>query len=499
MIILYSLSLINIILNTLYLKRYLHIYQLKDYNTKRYFKFFLLYKLWWKLLNLLFVLLVFFIKTIYIKTILIFVSMLFNLCFNANLIKGNKTPLKYTGKIKRIYFISTFLLVFTLFLKKILIFSNILMIFLPIISNYINFYDRIKNKKFIKSAQFKLKNYKVKIIAITGSNGKTSVKNILHKMLETKYKVLSSPKSYNTPLGLSLFINQSNLTNIDFIILEFGARRINDIKNLCKTFGADYGIVTCVAPQHLESFKTLENVYLAKNQLPQYLNEKLCIFNLDNDYCKIMFNEKAGKKIGISIKSNRSIYASEIRVENFKTHFTLHCNHQSFNVETKLLGNHNITNILLCFALAKELNISPNSLINTINDLQPTPHRLEYIKGRINILDDSYNCSISSAGEAIKVLEQTAFKKMILTPGIIEGGKQQFELNFKLGKLCKNLDFLIIVGQTNKKAILDGLKSQTNSVKIYFAKSLEDSKQYFSLLTNNDTLLILNDLPDDYN
>jgi UDP-N-acetylmuramoyl-tripeptide--D-alanyl-D-alanine ligase len=149
--------------------------------------------------------------------------------------------------------------------------------------------------------------------------------------------------------------------------------------------------------------------------------------------------------------------------------------------------------------LAIELNIKTENLINAIHTLKPTPHRLEYIKSNINILDDSYNSSLSSAKQAIQVLNSTYYKKMVVTPGIIEGGKNQFELNYKLGKILINLDYVIIIGQTNKKAILSGIKSQNFKCKIITCSSLEESKQYFKLLSSNDCLLLLNDLPDDYN
>jgi len=114
-------------------------------------------------------------------------------------------------------------------------------------------------------------------------------------------------------------------------------------------------------------------------------------------------------------------------------------------------------------------------------------------------LDDSYNCSIESARQAINVLNSTLNKKMVVTPGIIEGGKNQLKLNYKLGKLLKNFDYVIIVGDTNKKAILSGIKSHNYKCKIITCKSLDESKQYFKLLDKDDCLLLLNDLPDDYN
>lgn len=497
--ILFSLNIINTIINILFIKKYLHIFQLKDYNSKRYIKFFIPYKILFQVVNICTTLLLSLIPNLIIQCIIFTCSIVLNILFNINLIKQNKTPIRFTNKLKRLYVICLLILIFSLFIAKIYAISSFLLIFTPIFANFINIYDKIKNFKFIKLAQKKLKASNAKIIAITGSNGKTSVKNILHKMLEIKYNVLSSPHSYNTPLGLSKFINNSCLINVNYIILEYGARNKNDIKNLCKIFGADYGIITTISPQHLETFKNINNIYLAKKELSNYLKNNLCVFNLDNEFTKQMFNEKQEKKLGISINTKANIYADNILFKNFKTEFDLHCLNSTHKIQTSLLGKHNIANILLSFSLAKELNIEDEKLVDCIKKLEPTPHRLEYINGHIHILDDSYNCSISSAIEAINVLSQTPNKKMILTPGIIEGGKQQFNLNYDLGKMCNIADYLVIVGETNKKAILAGLKSHNYKTKIFFAKDLEASKQLFSLLNKDDTLLILNDLPDDYN
>lgn len=485
--------------NLFFIKKYLHIYQLKDYNNARYVSFFSKRKFAFLLLNLLLIITLNLITNFIAKLILTIITILSNFIFNLHLIKQNKTPIKFTNKLKRLYLISCVLLVFTVFLAKFLLISQILMVFSPVFANFLNFYDKIKNFCFIKSAQKKLNNSKAKVIAITGSNGKTSVKNILLEILKTQYKIQATPSSYNTPLGISKFINQELKNNCEFVILEYGARHKNDIKKLCKIFGADYGIVTTISPQHLQTFKTIENIKKAKNELPKFLKKNLCIFNIDNNFCKHMFQEKIGDKKAISILSESDIFATDICVENFQTKFKIHTKNFCTKLSTNLLGKHNVTNILLATALAIELNVKIENIVDAIAELTPTPHRLEFIKSHINILDDSYNCSLASATEAINILSSTKHKKIIVTPGIIEGGKEQFQLNFKLGKMCKNLDYVIIIGETNKKAILSGIKSQNFKCKIFTCKSLEESKQHFNLLNQNDCLLLLNDLPDDYN
>lgn len=491
------LNIINSLICILTFKNYLHIYQLKDYNNIRYLKFFK-FKLFIIIFNIFSILIAILIKN-QLKIAIILLNTIINLIFNLKLIKNSKTPIKYTNKIKRLYIISILIIIFCTFLIKINLIFNIFIIFTPIFANILNIYDKIKNYHFIKKASKKLKISKTKVIAITGSNGKTSVKNILAKMLGCKYQVQASPKSYNTPLGLSLFINNNLKPDTDFIILEYGARHTNDIKNLCKIFGADYGTITTISNQHMESFKTIENVVSAKSELAKFLKNKLCIFNNDNKYCEDLYYKKSGKKLSISTHKKSSIYATDVCVKNFKTSFNLHLKNKTFECTTNLLGEHNITNILLSCAMAKHLKIKTKDIINVIANLTATPHRLEYIKSHINILDDSYNCSLESATNAIKVLNCCTNKKMIVTPGIIEGGKDQYSINFELGKLCENIDYIIIIGNTNKKAILDGLKSLKTNNNIFCEASLESAKQHFSKLSYNDTLLLLNDLPDDYN
>lgn len=493
------LNFLNLFFNIFFISKYLHIYQLKDYKFLRFFNFFINYRLFYPIFCLFLLIFQIFFNFFILNLILNIVLIATNFIFNFKLIIRNKTPLKFTDKIKRLYLISVIVLLLFLFSPYCIALSNFTLLFLPAFANLINIYDKIKNKKFIKSAQQKLKKVGCKIIAITGSNGKTSVKNILYEMLLTTYKVQATPMSFNTPLGISKFINEQLNFETEYLILEYGARHKKDIQNLCKIFGADYGIITTISPQHLQTFKSVENVFLAKQKLATFLKFKLCIFNLDNLYTLRMFINKENIKIASSIFINTKINTNNIYIKNFKTYFTLNIENLSYKLSTQLLGEHNIVNITLACCMANKLGVENNKIIKSIKNLKPTPHRLEYIKSKINILDDSYNCSLSSAKQAIKVLNQCPNKKIIATPGIIEGGKNQYNLNFELGKLCVFSNKCIIIGETNKKSIKDGLLFKNYNIKdIIFCKTLEEAKTEFATLNTGDTLLLLNDLPDDY-
>lgn len=492
-------NLILAIFNILTLKKYLHIYQLKGYKDIRYFRYFKNIK------SLFFVVcLIMFVFELILSNIWFYVianTILFfvNFIYMKNLIKSAKTPLKATGKLSRLYIISIFILLGLCFYKYAFSLLFVATFLCPVFANFINLYDKTKNHLFISKARNKLKNSFAQVIAITGSNGKTSVKNILEKILSTEHKVQATPASYNTPLGIAKFINENLKKDTEYLILEYGARHKNDIKKLCNLYGADYGILTTISAQHLESFKATKNIYFAKNQLPVFLHNKPCIFNIDNLETRRAYNAKSTNKFSISIYENADIYAQNIKIIENLMCFSLFLNEKSYDLKINLLGRHNITNICLAVTLAKLIGLNDKNIISSIENLEPIEHRLQLIKTHINIIDDSYNCSPASAKEAIWVLKNFKGKKMVVTPGIIECGKEKYNINFNLGCQIAFCDYCVIVGDENKLAILNGIEQSTQfSPTILLAKSLEDAKQYFSRLNNGDALLLLNDLPDDY-
>lgn len=320
-----------------------------------------------------------------------------------------------------------------------------------------------------------------------------------------------------------------------------GARAKGDIKTLCKLTDINYGIISNVGPQHIETFKSIENIYSTKKELSDYLLNNLCVYNSNNFYTKKMYLEKKGEKSLIAIfdfksviknnikdikfynnkennnlkeeknKTNKKIksqifysksftkpdiYAKNVKIINGFTNFDCIISGKIYKFKTQLLGNHNISNILLCISLAIKLGIDIFTLQEKTENLSPTSHRLQLVKGRINILDDSYNCSLASAKTAVEVLSQFSGKKMICTPGIIEGGKLQTDLNLSLCKLIDNPDYILVfVGLTNRKIFKSYFSDKKN---VYYVDTLERAKELFYLLNENDTLLLLNDLPDDY-
>ena len=521
----------------------LHFFQWKGYYIKRYLKY--LFK------N----------KLIIILNLILFIQLLLNL-FKINLFLSNFALnliffiinlfilLLFLFKKKKIKFIFTFrifrLILIDLFFTLILCLANKYVLYcfslitplFIIILNLCDIYKYIVDNKSLKLAINKLESHKnLIVIGITGSNGKTTVKEILKQILSTKYNVITTQKNQNTPKGAIIAINKFLTDKTEIFICEMGARKRGDIQEMCNIVNPSKGIITSISPQHLETFKTEQNVYLTKKELSNYLDNNFCVYNIDNDLVNQIYQEKDGEKSCISINSSADLYATNIHISNFTTYFDINYNGNVYPCHTRLLGEHNVTNILLALNLALRLKIDINNAIQTIINLSPTPHRLEYIKSHIDIIDDSYNCSIDSAYQALKVLSQIPKTKVVCTPGIIEGGKYQYDLNKNLSQMLNDTaDIIIIVGKTNRKALTSNLKnfeliyipssiysklSKKHFIKIgnlniekrylhsiptstkkraYIVDTLNMSKHLFKKILNNEhILLILNDLPDEYN
>jgi UDP-N-acetylmuramoyl-tripeptide--D-alanyl-D-alanine ligase len=345
-------------------------------------------------------------------------------------------------------------------------------------------------------------------IGITGSWGKTSCKNILARMLVGKYKVAASPLSYNTPLGFTKTINNT-LDGHDIVIFEMGARYAWDIKYLCNLFKPTYGILTGIGPQHIDTMKSIEVIKKTKSDLVRALPKDggVAVINGDNEKCREVFKEldlNAKYLSSVSEKKDAEAWVDGLSVTQDGCTFMLHIRGMKpVSCTTKLLGRHNIENILMCAIMASKLGVTPTEISAAVAELEPIPHRLELVKAPngILILDDSYNASAGGTAAAMEVLALFGGQKVVMTPGLVELGTRADEENFKFGaRMAKVADKVIIVNEINKQAITDGLLSlKFKEENIHFAKTLEEAKQIYSgILKPGDVLLIANDLPDNY-
>lgn len=389
----------------------------------------------------------------------------------------------------------------------ILCFSPALVPYTVLLAYYINKpLEKRINKKFVKKAESALEARKDLIkIGITGSYGKTSVKEILKAFLSMKYEVLSTPESYNTPLGISKTVN--NLDDNDKIfIAEMGARRQGDIKELTKMVKPDIAVITGVTAQHLETFKTLKAIESAKYELIANMPAGgKAYFSSDNDITAKMYEKCPYSKVlaGTGDKTRGSVYAENVVISLSGSKFTLVINGEKVDIETRLLGAHNVSNVALAAAVAADLGVSLKDIALAAASLKPVRHRLERIDGKngVIVIDDGYNSNPEGFKRAIELLSAHGGKKYVVTPGFVELGFSENEYNFKAGELMAGVaDKAILVGRGGALHVKEGLLYKGyDPANILMVADLDEAKlKLTELLHPGDAVLFENDLMDKY-
>lgn len=372
-------------------------------------------------------------------------------------------------------------------------------IIMPVL-NYINSIYINEAKNIIKSHK------NLKVIGITGSYGKTSTKNIINQILSQKFSTVMTPKSYNTTLGVVKSIRELIKPYTEVFVCEMGAARIGEIKEICEIVPPDYSVITSIGPQHLSTFKSMNNIVQGKFEIVNYAKDaSVAILNTDNEYIKNNIDKqvKDKKVIQYSIfDTNQKYHVENIHMNDKGSTFTVVCDESKIDIETKLLGRHNIYNIVCAIAISKELGMTDSEIQKSIKKLKPVEHRLElkYMNG-ILALDDAFNSNPEGSKMAIECLTMFEDKyKVLVTPGMIELGEQEYELNKKLGEYATKCDYVLLVGDKTVKAIKDGMDEQgyTNY------EIVKDVYEAFSKLVKikekqpNLIALFENDLPDSY-
>ena len=471
-----------------------------------------------------------------------------------------KKPLVYTARAKRVFGLAVLLLVglaaeiivlaqvaplqsaptVTLSLWRVAVFflSEVTVITLTVANLLIYPLERAINGAYLRSARKRIKTLRLKVIGITGSYGKTSTKYILHGILSQKFNTLMTPDSYNTPMGVTKVIRGELTEKHEVFIVEMGAYRRGDIRELCELTSPEIGILTAVGPQHLERFKRIENIAKTKYELIESLPpDGLAVFNCDNAICAELADKTDDKQVvRYAVDADKAeLTASNIRHTDAGLEFTVHCHAKErggqapalrrgkmhngqapalqvdgeIEIRTQLLGRHNVSNILAAMSVALACGMVLEEIRDAIAKVEPVPHRLQLSAGEggVTIIDDSFNANPVGAKAALEVLDDfgrdaNGGKKVLVTPGMVELGEQEYEENRRFGERAAAVcDRVILVGPSRTTPILEGLKTANYpSEQVSVAVNLAEVKDYLAkLLKPGDVVLFENDLPDNYN
>jgi UDP-N-acetylmuramoyl-tripeptide--D-alanyl-D-alanine ligase len=366
--------------------------------------------------------------------------------------------------------------------------------------------DHIQNG-FIRSAKEKLSRLgHVKVIAITGSYGKTSTKFILRDILKQRFNVCFTPGSYNTPMGITKVINEDLDASHELLILEMGARYPGNIEELCDIATPDISVITNVGVAHLETFGSVDVIRETKGALVRRVRSNgLAVLNADDENVMRMKVRDDIVYATTGLKSG-DIRAEDIRYnENGCTFTVIMPDGSTGQAQTRLLGAHNVANILQGIAVGLHLGMRLPTMLLAVSEMEPIEHRLELKRqGSILVIDDAFNSNPVGAANAVEILSQfQGGRRVIITPGMVELGDLEEKANFDFGVAIgrAHLDRVYLVGPERSRPIHDGILSAggdpdaIRTVRTLF----EANNDLKTWLQPGDIVLYENDLPDTYN
>ncbi len=434
-----------------------------------------------------------------------------------------KKPLVFTNRAKRLFVINSGLLLAWMGLSYLLSvgplsFVFLLMIagaFIPLImllATRIAYPMEMRIQKgYYRDAQKKIGTMaNLRVIGITGSYGKTSTKYFLKTILSEKYNTLMTPESYNTPMGITRVIREQLTAEHEVFVCEMGARNVGDIRELVELAKPTIGIISSIGAQHLETFKSVENIKNTKNELIEGLPPGgTAVFNGDNEHCVELAARTALETLMYSIENHSedmAVYADAIVTTEKGLCFTVHTRDGlSFPCQTELLGKHNVSNILAAVCVALKLDLTVEQIQGGVRKIKPVPHRLQLIPtaNGVIVIDDAFNSNPAGAKEALDTIRELGTgKRIVITPGMVELGAVEAEENKAFGRaMADSCDYAILVGLKRSQPIAEGLREGgfPEDRILVTANLNEATTKMGQIVKAGDVVLFENDLPDNYN
>lgn len=367
-------------------------------------------------------------------------------------------------------------------------------------------FENARNQKFVDDAARIIREMpRLTTIGITGSYGKTSSKVLVGRVLGEARHTLITPDSYNTPMGITITVRNMLKPIHQVFVAEMGARQRGDIKELCDIVQPKIGILTAIGPQHLETFGTIEGVADTKFELIDALPaDGLAVLNIDDKIIAERAKNVTVPTVTYALDDETADFtARDIAMTPQGMRFTLVMPQGEQQMQTRLLGRHNVYNILAAAAVACHLGLTLPEIARAVAQVPPVEHRLAMKNaGGFNIIDDAFNANPAGAHAAVEVLAaMPGGRKMIITPGMVELGSEQERLNREFARFAAEmLDFVVIVGQKQSGPLLAGVKEAGLSEDKYMvAADLNEAAAFMrGWVRPGDYVLFENDLPDSY-
>ena len=312
------------------------------------------------------------------------------------------------------------------------------------------------------------------VIAITGSSGKTSTRDIIFNVIAKKYKTLKTIKNYNNKIGVSLTL--LNLEDHEVLVVELGMNNLGEISELSRMVRPNVAVITNIGTAHIGNLNSKENILKAKLEILEGMKEKVLIINNDDQLLHNYYLDNKNKEKFITYGiSNDSMYkAYDIRCREDYSEFRIDNNLFRINVP----GKHFVMNSLCAYAIARFMDIDKEDIKEGLSNFDLTDNRMEIVSYKgIKIINDCYNANLDSMKYAIEYLGKLKGRKIAILGDMLELGSYSKEYHEKLGNIVEQnkIDILILVGNDIKYTKDECIRKGLAENKIYYFMNNEEA------------------------
>ncbi|MFZ7934835.1 UDP-N-acetylmuramoyl-tripeptide--D-alanyl-D-alanine ligase [Bacillus thuringiensis] len=345
-----------------------------------------------------------------------------------------------------------------------------------------------------KIARYYRKTSNVKVIGITGSNGKTMVKDIISTILSTTYRVHKTKGNLNSQIGLPLTILEMK-QDTELLILEMGMSETGQIRNLAQIAQPDVAIITMIGQSHLETLGSREEIAKAKFEIVDGLNDGgLFLYNGDEPLLSQNINMLGIESKSFGGKYTNDLFPTNVQLDEYGVHFKL--NHSKIQYDVPLHGKHNIFNTIVGIAVGQFYKVPIEKIQEALQQINITQMRFQFLTAKtgFTIINDAWNASPSSMKAAIETLQKlNAYKKKIIVIGdMLELGKKAETYHREIGKMLneESIQYVFTYGELAKIVAEEARKNyHTGKIKSFDNKA-KIAEEVLKVITKKDVVLL---------
>ncbi|HDR7894329.1 UDP-N-acetylmuramoyl-tripeptide--D-alanyl-D-alanine ligase [Bacillus pacificus] len=343
-------------------------------------------------------------------------------------------------------------------------------------------------------AQFYRRELNVKVIGITGSNGKTTVKDIIGSILSSTYRVHKTKGNFNSQIGLPLTILEMK-RDTEFLILEMGMSEKGQIRNLSRIAQPDVAIITMIGQSHLETLGSREEIAKAKFEIIDGLNDDgLFLYNGDEPLLSQNINMLGIESKSFGGKYTNDLFPTNVQLDEYGVHFKL--NNTKIQYDVPLHGKHNILNAIVGIAVGQFYKVPIEKIQEALQQINITQMRFQFLTAKtgFTIINDAWNASPSSMKAAIETLQKlNAYEKKIIVIGdMLELGKEAKTYHREIGKMLneESIQYVFTYGALSEIVAEEARKNYHTGKVQSFDNKDEIAEEILKVITKKDVVLL---------